>query len=522
MMAHDTGDFAVSYGRFEHYPTNLLDRSLVRGYPQSLLESLKNRLRVKEDEKLELLFEDVTKCNLKILDLNSDQDGLLIGSTNITPIDSDEDLKVHLGYNSPHQASGSDLPSKVDPNCRFIFLPCENQAEPLQLTANMLRRILSFHQVMPQFLEFLFEFGRKLRITTVRFNGFYSESVAKDPAVAQNVPDGRSGYQYQMCYNMRSAIYEDEPEWKGWSIRQIAVYHNFDIRGAKQIWILGDPEATLAGVITDQYQGSPDTQRNRLGSISDSFRTSLDIHLVYIHQVAINWRTRISDLEADLWEQKSKTLRIRTEDPLGAKHLEALQYAQKNTADVLAVLESNQQNMQALSNFYEHRSNITNNEELSSKEADSCKESTANFIASLREVIHETEMEVRQTKLLLQDFADLQTTTFFSAGVLATKDASNDGNEQTSSDGMAASVLTVTAMRNLWLESALPLTFGTGLIAIVWYYYEKNRINKQGEEKQAKDSNVVQAVKTYLTNALARFQKRKQSTASGTPLMESA
>lgn len=46
-------------------------------------------------------------------------------------------------------------------------------------------------------------------------------------------------------------------------------------------------------------------------------------------------------------------------------------------------------------------------------------------------------------------------------------------------------------MRNLWLESALPLTFGTGLIAIAWYYYEKDRINRQGEERQDEGKDVV-------------------------------
>lgn len=95
---------------------------------------------------------------------------------------------------------------------------------------------------------------------------------------------------------------------------------------------------------------------------------------------------------------------------MSTEHLGDLQDARRRTTNVLAVLESNQHNMQALSNFYEHRPNITNNEEISEKEAESCKESIADFLASLRELIHETDMQVRQTKLLLQDFADLQTT----------------------------------------------------------------------------------------------------------------
>lgn len=173
--------------------------------------------------------------------------------------------------------------------------------EQLQLTADMLRRILSYHQVMPQFLEFLFEFGRKLRIPIARFSGFFSDMVARDPAIAHHLPDGRSGYQYQMCYTMTSAIYEED--WEAWSFRQVAVYHNFDVRTAKQLWILGDPHETLSEVIAERYNDSPGNTRIPLRSIENAFRASLDIHLVYIHECTMNWRTRISLLEAAVWEQ---------------------------------------------------------------------------------------------------------------------------------------------------------------------------------------------------------------------------
>lgn len=119
MARRHAGDFGISYRNFEHYPENLLDRSLVRGYPQSLLKSLSRRL--KEERTLRLLFyhgKNATKCNLGILDL--DQDGRFVGPTTIVRINDDNVLRNFLGDTAPELAPGSDFPSKVDPNCRFM------------------------------------------------------------------------------------------------------------------------------------------------------------------------------------------------------------------------------------------------------------------------------------------------------------------------------------------------------------------------------------------------------------------
>jgi hypothetical protein len=49
---------------------------------------------------------------------------------------------------------------------------------------------------------------------------------------------GRSGRDFHMCYNLKSVErYPSASHWL-WSIRQMAVYHSFDVETGKTFWIV--------------------------------------------------------------------------------------------------------------------------------------------------------------------------------------------------------------------------------------------------------------------------------------------
>ena len=75
----------------------------------------------------------------------------------------------------------------------------------LNITRTMLARILSYHQVMPGYLDFISVFGIQSRPRDLRFSGFHEQTMLSNSRQGQMELDlGRSGRQYQLCYNLKT------------------------------------------------------------------------------------------------------------------------------------------------------------------------------------------------------------------------------------------------------------------------------------------------------------------------------
>ncbi|CAG8972732.1 hypothetical protein HYALB_00008647 [Hymenoscyphus albidus] len=96
---------------------------------------------------------------------------------------------------------------------------------------------LTYHQVMPNFLDFVFPFGFQEYAEHFCFSGFredsrlFSEGGLKIPEL------GRSGQEIRMCYSLKSVESSDRDSWP-WSVRQTAIYHSFDVVTGKATWIV--------------------------------------------------------------------------------------------------------------------------------------------------------------------------------------------------------------------------------------------------------------------------------------------
>jgi hypothetical protein len=168
----------------------------------------------------------------------------------------------------------------------------------------MMRRVLSYHQVMPSFLDFLFVFGvRADQDVEVRFSGFRTEIISQDSFEGYTLPSlGRTDFRYQVCYNIRTAAafvcHPVTHKWS-WSIRQAAIHHQFDMGNGNQLWIVGDPHRTLTPLIDTQYPAAAN-DHERFGTFAASFFTTLEVHLVHIYWGIAEWRRVIQLLEDTL------------------------------------------------------------------------------------------------------------------------------------------------------------------------------------------------------------------------------
>lgn len=115
---------------------------------------------------------------------------------------------------------------------------------PLELTKEGLLRILSYHQVMPTFLDFLFAYGSQYRKREARLSGFRIHSTLFSKTISVDGL-GRSDKRFQMSYNIKSLIRFDRSKSLEDALWHVAVHHQFDARTWKQVWIFGDPHADL-------------------------------------------------------------------------------------------------------------------------------------------------------------------------------------------------------------------------------------------------------------------------------------
>ena len=192
--------------------------------------------------------------------------------------------------------ASAQLPTLV----RYIY--AENSQDRLRITRSMLVQFLTYQQVIPIYLDFMFVFGAQSDPRDLRFSGFREQSMMKDPPRGPSIPSlRRSGRQFQLCYNLKGVTLKTKDaeniNLSEWSIRQAAISHQFDVVYGTTLWIV-----TKGGLdvqqrfkhLTGQDGRSED---NSFGDLYECFQSSLAAHLMYCHWSTEDWRWYIRWLE---------------------------------------------------------------------------------------------------------------------------------------------------------------------------------------------------------------------------------
>jgi len=199
------------------------------------------------------------------------------------------------------------------------FFHAQHSRAELNTTREMFSAALTCHQVMPEFLDFVFPFGRQEFSRDFYFSALKVSDRYNNINCAIEIPElGRSGKRYEMCYNLRSAERTSTPH-QPWSIRQTAIYHAFDTIYGRTIWI------SIKGnhLIRDRINDALNTGRDELqggndasGSLGQAFLASLEVHLILCNWARENWRWYINFLEDEFQELTSHTLHTLIDRPL--------------------------------------------------------------------------------------------------------------------------------------------------------------------------------------------------------------
>jgi hypothetical protein len=171
----------------------------------------------------------------------------------------------------------------------------------LKITKGMAQQLLSFHQVMPQYLDFLLLFGQSSGPNDMKFSGFREYTcIHPTPPAAVTAANtnqlGRSNRYIEIAYNLKTVNLKDPDDEGSWSVRQAGIYHAFDLEERSALWMITkglsryDGSHDLKSRIEEITGTSGREEDRKFDSPANSFRSTLAIHALVIHWASEEWR----------------------------------------------------------------------------------------------------------------------------------------------------------------------------------------------------------------------------------------
>jgi hypothetical protein len=151
---------------------------------------------------------------------------------------------------------------------------------------------------MPSILDFISVFGHQQKSRHIQFSSFREQDlVSRTPAELKISSLERSGKQYQICFNLKSALFNDENQ--SWSVVQAAAYHQFDCESGTALWMFvqghWDMKNRISSMTPDSWK--PGDHGLKFDTNADCFRSTFRIHLSYCEWSMENWNERLAWIE---------------------------------------------------------------------------------------------------------------------------------------------------------------------------------------------------------------------------------
>src|SRR5436190_779183 len=197
---------------------------------------------------------------------------------------------------------------------RFICAP--HSRERLSVTRKMLLSILTYHQVMPTFLDFIFSYGRQQYAQDFHFSGFRHETRMSEPERRLEIPElDRSGRDIQVCYSVRSVERsESQQDWP-WSIRQTSVFHSFDFESGQATWIVVKGDQSMKNRIISATETQSTVEPNFFATHDQAFSSTFAAHSILCDWSGEDCRWYINFLEGSVQEITRRTVSVTVSKP---------------------------------------------------------------------------------------------------------------------------------------------------------------------------------------------------------------
>ncbi|KAI0402284.1 hypothetical protein F4802DRAFT_576572 [Xylaria palmicola] len=274
------------------------------------------------------------------------------------------------------------------------------------MTRDCLLRILSYHQVMPTYIDFLLVYGAEEEDRELRYNAFRTRTTFINPEPGNIIPDlNRSGRQHEICYNLKAVAPKDPTKSQfvknRWRIRQSAVYHRLDLGTGSALWIIADPREAVKKVIGEVLPEGPVPRGFHFNTFSESFGSSLDTHLSLAQWASDEWRWHLQSLEETIDNLTRPALLFddtnRLQPRIRPRAVTRVQEYEDKVSEAVMVMESNIKIMGCLLSSY---TSLVSDPDFPAAEVAPCQKALKRFSALMNEFIYDLQTQVDRGKIL--------------------------------------------------------------------------------------------------------------------------
>ncbi|KAI1208378.1 uncharacterized protein F4807DRAFT_431109 [Annulohypoxylon truncatum] len=186
------------------------------------------------------------------------------------------------------------------PLWRMVFVQAASSRGALGCSKEQLTYLLTYYQVMPSFLDFVLNFST--RGAPVAHASFRHENYLEKNSPELALPEfKRSGIQIQHAFNLLSIERtRNEDEMNQWPLRQVAMYHSFDVTNGRSLWIILKGNQLMARRILAATKSHRHLKASEIESPETSFIAGLQIQTMMVEWCSESWAEYIDYLEAEV------------------------------------------------------------------------------------------------------------------------------------------------------------------------------------------------------------------------------
>ncbi|KAK4223666.1 hypothetical protein QBC38DRAFT_516439 [Podospora fimiseda] len=357
---------------YRNYPLNLIDKSR---WDKAKLEEFHRRL-CHAQAALDIFLPPKKRFELPVWDIAEDR------TSRYTKNETNADItkRFEVGDEEP----------KLDPQVRFIFMSTIIYQKPLAINEDAFKKVVSYHQVTPRFLDYLEFFGlRSTLAEKININGLYAEKTLDTPSADEQIPElRRSGRGYQIGYTLKSIDLNVTPAM----VKPATIYHRFDLEYGTQLWIFVDHLMEFQRMA----EGSQLIVANNVDSLQEQFQATLNNHIVLARWMNVGWREHVDGLPEIMDNRPRKRVSLWTDEG------QAFMGTRETLKTAFLSMDMNCEIMGAVRNFY---TSIVDDRSFPEDMDGMAKKLVGEFVIRLDEEIEKMAVQRDRAKQL-QDIID--------------------------------------------------------------------------------------------------------------------
>ena len=206
-------------------------------------------------------------------------------------------LFVNISLTAP------DVPISDTPSS---FITAAHSRAKLNISREMFELYSAALQLMPEYIDLILSFGERHIADDFRSPGFRQRTYLTSPHyVPGNLPGVVETKRFQICYTLKCV---ETSDMDGWSIRQCAIHHTFDLTTGQMAWTVVKGNGLIKERIQSAVGDGGSLQAVNFHTIDRAFEASLRTHLLFCDWSIEHWRWYLNSLENKFQEMAGNAL----------------------------------------------------------------------------------------------------------------------------------------------------------------------------------------------------------------------